>query len=102
MAGTYVMTPEFARNIMQSILDERRRVEEKSVMQLEALNLGACALERANENGALLHQEAAIVRYHACHKGASIFTDERTRRALKAAVARLNREIAREGADADE
>lgn len=102
MAGTYVMKPKLARDILQKILDERRRTGEKTVMQLEAVNVGACALERAVENGALLHREAAIMRYHASHKGAFMFTDDHTRGALKAAVARLDREIAHAGADADE
>ena len=102
MAGTYVMTPKLARDILQKILDKKRRTPEKTVMQLEAANVGACALERAVENGVPLEKEAAIMRYHACHKGAFIFMDDNTRGALKAAVARLDREIAHAGADADE
>ena len=79
MSGTYVMTPKFAANVLQSILDERKEVREKSVMQLESLNIGACALERAVANGAKLHREATIMRYHASYKGAFIFQDAHTR-----------------------
>ena len=101
MANTYVMNKKTAITVLRSILDERREVREKSAMQLEALNIGARALELAVANGALLHHEAAIVRYHANYKGAFMFTDERTRGALKAAVARLERDIAREEEEAN-
>lgn len=96
MANTYVMNKKTAKTVLQSILDERKEVREKSAMQLEALNIGARALELANANGAELRHEASIIRYHAGYKGAYMFTDDRTRGALKAAVARLERDIARE------
>ncbi|MBO7206788.1 MAG: hypothetical protein J6W10_04170, partial [Kiritimatiellae bacterium] len=81
---------------------ERKEIREKSVMQLEAFNIGARSLEQAVENGALLHHEAAIMRYHASHQGAEVFHDDNTRRAIERAVTRLGREIARAGADANE
>lgn len=99
MANTYVMSKKTAITVLRSILDERKEVREKSAMQLEALNIGARALELAVVNGALLHHEASIIRYHANYKGAYMFTDERTRGALKAAIARLEREIAHEEDD---
>lgn len=102
MAGTYVMTLKLARRVLQSILDERKEIREKTVIQIEALNLGARALERAVENGALLQREAAIMRYHASHDGAHLFTDKLTRRALERAIARLDREIVDTGDDANE
>lgn len=100
MANTYVMDKKTARTVLQSILDERKEVREKSAMQLEALNIGARSLEEGVANGAHIHHEAAILRYHAAYMGAHMLMDDRTRGALKEAVARLERDIAREEADA--
>ena len=97
MAGSYIMTPKLAAETLQSILDIRRDVREKTQMQLDALNIGANALEKAAETDPGLTQKAHIMRYHAGNKGAYMFQDDFTRGALKAAVSCIKKDAARYG-----
>lgn len=92
-----IMTAERAREVLQRILDDRKEIEEKSITQYNALNVAASVLEQANADGANMHHEACIMRYHACNIGAILFCDAYTRKALKAAVFQLNKHIERNG-----
>ena len=94
-----IMTPQKARDVLREILNDRKEIPEKSVMQINALHVAAMIVEQANEEGANLIHEAGILRYHANNIGAALLCDDYTRNALKAAIRKINGYIAARGGD---
>lgn len=85
--------PEKAREVLQKILDDPREVRYKTVIQTEALNIGAKMLHQAY--GERRHHEICILQYHAVNREATIFREERTLKAIKEAVKVIDADIAR-------
>lgn len=94
------MTPQKARDVLQSILDNRKEIATKSVTQANAMHIAAMILEQANADGAGLIHEEGILKYHASNIDATLFCDKYTRRALEAGIRQINKHIsAREGGE---
>lgn len=93
MSGAYIMTPETAKDVLQKILADPMVIRCKTMAQMEAIAVGARMIEKANENGAKLHHEMCILQYHAAHKEAALFRDERTLGAIKEALRLIHRDI---------
>lgn len=96
------MTAKRARDVLQEILDKRKEISEKTVTQINALHIAAMILERANEEGANLIHEAGLVQYQANYITATLFCDEHTRNALKAAIDQIDKFIETRGGFGDE
>lgn len=96
------MTPQRARDVLQEILDRRKEIPEKSIIQINALHIAATILEQANAEGANLIHEAGILQYHASNIAATLFCDEYTRHALKMAIRRIDGYIEAHGGGAND
>ena len=83
-----------ARSIIQAILDNRKEIRIKNILQLEALHTAATLLEQACADGANLGREAKILRYQATNTGAFLFCDDITRGALEAGLRQIEKRIA--------
>lgn len=83
-----------AENSIQDILDNRKEIRIKTILDMQALNVAARLVEQANENGASMYREAGVLSYQAANEGAFLFQDERTRQALKAGLHEIKKEIA--------
>lgn len=86
---------------LQRILDDRKVIDKKTSMQMQAFECGARALEWANANGAQYMHEAAIMRYQAVQPLAVVMQDDHTRKAIRAAIAAIDRQSRTKEADAD-
>lgn len=91
------MTPQRARGVLQGVLDNRKEIEEKSFVLCNAITVAAAIVERANADGANLHHEAGVLRYHANNITATLFCDEFTRNAIKAGIRQIDKYIEARG-----
>lgn len=98
MAGRLMQSLPVYKYTLESILEERKRIEQKTALHEQAFECGARALEYANKNGAQYFHEAAIMRYHAVQPLAVVMQDDYTRRAINAAILEIGKRI-EEGAD---
>lgn len=91
------MTPKKARSVLQDILNARKEIAEKSVLQCNAINVAAAILERANEEGANMRREAGVLRYHANNITATLFCDKYTRKAIETGIRQIDKYIEARG-----
>ena len=87
------ITLKTAEAIISAILDNRKEIRVKNVFQLQALDLAAQLVERANDNGASMQREAGVLRYQANNPGAYLLCDKYTRKALEAGLRQIQRQI---------
>lgn len=85
-----------ARWILQKILDDHKWIEHKSEHVMQAFDIGARAIESRVANGAKLHHEASIMRYHASNPGANVIHDKYTRQAIEVAIHAIDLMIEKE------
>lgn len=95
------MTPQKARDVLQSILDNRKEIATKSVTQTNAMHIAAIILEQENADGANLTREEGILKYHAANLDATLFCDEYTRKAIKAGIRQIDKHIEARGGGED-
>lgn len=86
------ITSRVSWRVLEDLYIYKQLLQNKTLMQLTALDDGARALEaEERELRKNYHNEIAILRYHAAHPDAHLFTDEGTRNALMQAILALKR-----------